>query len=167
MRSDGWKRKVERKIHILCKTIKSIDIILLRDGIIIMGCCCVVFFRWCFVVTQNTLLLFVYGLTRQHFSERRRITSVSSIFHRIVFIIDVYVTFPSLTFTRRPDVVLHVNKNKKKANEWEKETNKSDIIDKATPGIPIEKLLQNWLHKYPISMFINFLLENCFHPATF
>lgn len=120
MRSDGWKGKVERKIHILCKTIKSIDIILLRDGIIIMGCCCCVVFSVMFVVTQNTLSLFVYGLTRQHFSERRRINSVRSIFHRIVFIIDVYVTFPSLTFTRRPDVVLHVNKNKKKGKRMRK-----------------------------------------------
>lgn len=48
-------KKPERKIHILCKTIKSIDIILLQDGIIVSCWCC---FSFCFVIEWNILLLF-------------------------------------------------------------------------------------------------------------
>lgn len=51
----GSKKKPERKIHILCKTIKSIDIILLQDGIIVSCWCC---FSFCFVIEWNILLLF-------------------------------------------------------------------------------------------------------------
>lgn len=57
-------------------------------------------------------------------------------------------------------------KKQRKINEKRKPINRISSI-RRPPAFQLKSCYKNWLHKYPISMFINFSLQNCFHPVTF
>lgn len=73
-----------------------------------------------------------------------------------------------LSFKRHLNMLNDKSKKQKRMKMYgkRKPINRISSI-RRPPAFQLKSCYKNWLHKYPISMFINFSLQNCFHPVTF